>query len=641
MPAHLIAEEGPNRGLILNLEEGEEWIVGRDPDEADFVIEDSTVSRKHAKLTKSDGAVYLKNLSKVNPTLVNDEEHEDRVLLKEGDRVQIGNTVLLYSEEALPELANAPKPPKKKKKKKAGYDDIFGDLEEPKEEEMPLPPAPEEPPAAETPVYEEPPAREEIEAEAPKKPERSAYDTIFEASDEEEELPFNLIAEAPLILKVISGPNAGAEIGIEKGRTYILGKDPNSCDIVFQDLSVSRNHARLAVSPEGVIDIEDLGSKNGTVVNGAPLTEKRIVTPQDLIALGTTVFMVIDREAPQETIYSPMVPSYEAPKIAEEKQAEEEAAAEQEIAEEEKDWKKKPIPMKHLVAAGSFLGIFLIVFLSFFSLFKSKGIEIVQKEPIDEIKEALDKFKEVQFSYNPGSGKLFLVGHVQTGVDFQEMNYRIGQIPFILSTEDNVVIDDLVTKTMNDVISGNAAWRGVSIQTPEAGRFDAVGYLQTAADAAALNEYLTVNFPYLDRLQNKVAIEEVLNTQLQNLLVSSGFGAVTFQLTNGDVVLSGVYSEKMSSEFKDLMKSMNSISGIRSVKNYAVATHPNQAGIDLTQQYRVTGSSLFDGRGYSVVLNGRIFTLGDLVDGMKITSILPNTILLEKDGLKYKIDYTR
>ena len=35
------------------------------------------------------------------------------------------------------------------------------------------------------------------------------------------------------------------------------------------------------------------------------------------------------------------------------------------------------------------LNIFLIMFLSFFSLFKSKGIEVARKEPISEIKEAL------------------------------------------------------------------------------------------------------------------------------------------------------------------------------------------------------------------------------------------------------------
>ncbi len=73
---------------------------------------------------------------------------------------------------------------------------------------------------------------------------------------------------------MISGPNAGAEIGIEKGRTYTLGKDPDSCDIVFQDLSVSRNHARLTLNADGTMEIEDLGSKNGTVMNGIPSQRK-------------------------------------------------------------------------------------------------------------------------------------------------------------------------------------------------------------------------------------------------------------------------------------------------------------------------------------------------------------------------------
>ncbi len=629
MPAHLIAAEGPQRGLILNLESGEEWTIGRDPDTCDLVVEDSTVSRKHARLNKTTEGVYLKNLSRVNPTLINEAEKTEPVLLQEGDRIQVGNTVFVYSEEAIPDLTP---PPKKtaKKKKKSGYDDIFGDIEPPEE-------APPEPPQA-SPLSFDDNAGELRIPPSPPKPEMTAYDTIFEDTGGEEELPFHLISETPLMLKVISGPNAGAEIGIDKGRIYTIGKDPNSCDIVFQDISVSRNHARLEVNDDGVIEIEDLGSKNGTVINGSTITEKKQISPQDLVSLGTTVFMMIDREAPQETLYSPIMSSYEQPPSTESQEPEEFIEEEK---KEEKTWKKDPIPTKYLVAGGSAAAIFLIMFLSFFSLFKSNGIEMVQKEPITEIKEALAKFTDVQFSYNPGSGRLFLVGHVLTPVDYQEMKYRLGQINFIHAIEDNVVIDEGVWKMMNDIISNTPAWRGVSIHSPSAGKFVANGYIPSLEEANQLYEYFTVNFPYLDRLENNVVIEQTLNAQLQALIGAQSLGAVTFQLTNGNVILSGMYNQDLDSEFKKLLKEINAVKGITSVKNFAIPTHPSKAGIDLTQQYQITGTSEYDGRGYSAIMNGKIYTLGDQVDGMKITAIEPSTILLEKDGLKYKIDYTR
>jgi type III secretion system YscD/HrpQ family protein len=613
MPAHLIAEEGPQRGQILNLETGAEWIIGRDPDACDWVVEDETVSRKQARLNKTPEGIYLKNLSKVNPTLVNDEEKEGALLLKEGDRIQIGNTVFLYSEENLPQLETP-------KKKKGGYDDIFGDIEEPEPEVV------KEEIAQEAEPEELPPA--------PPKPEMTAYDTIFEDSGSEDEgLPFNLISETPLMLKVIAGPNAGAEIGLERGRTYTIGKDPNSSDIVFQDLSVSRNHAKLSVDQNGVIEIEDLGSKNGTTVNGVLLTEKQVVTPQDLIALGTTICMIVDRETPQETIYSPVAAKLEPQKVEEVVEAVERV--------EERDWKKEPIPPKYLIMAGSVAAIFLIMFVSFFSLFKSHGVEVVKKEPVSEIKEALEKFSDVQFSYNPGSGKLFLVGHVLTPVDYQEMKYRISQIGFITSVEDNVVIDEGVWRSMNDVISGNEGWRGVNIHSPAAGKFVASGFIPSAADAAKLSDYLTVNFPYLDRLQNEVVIEEMLNAQVAGLIGAQNLGGVTFLLSNGNVILAGRYSELKESEYKHLIKELNGLKGVASVKSFAVAAHPSQAGIDISQNYQVGGFSTYNGEGYSVVMNGKIYTLGDDVDGMKISSIEKSTILLEKDGLKYKIDYTR
>jgi type III secretion system YscD/HrpQ family protein len=632
MPAHFIAEEGPLQGLILNLDEGEEWIIGRDPDEADFVIEDSAVSRKQAQITRTKAGLLIRNLSRTRPTLINGEPIRESHLLIEGDRIVIGDSAFRFSNEAIPESGRLPKRGKKKKKSKGGYEDIFGDLETP---ELPPEPEPVEEIAEEKLPEAEEPA---LVPTAEKEIARTAYDTIFEDAGAEAQMPFNLLSETPLLLKVIGGPNAGAEIGLEKGRTYTIGKDPNSCDIVFQDLSVSRNHARLTVTPEGILEIEDLGSKNGTIINNQPITQKSIVSTQDTVAMGTTIFMIIDREAAQETIYAPKTPVYEAPKAPPEEAAEAEAVEEKAL---ERDWKSTKIPGKHLIFAGSFVLILFIMFLSFFSLFKADHLEVAIKAPHEHIEEALAKFSGVQYSFNPASGKLFLAGHILTAVDYQEMRYNLAQLPMIASIEDNVIIDEYVWKSMSDVITGNAGWRGVTVLSPSAGQFVVHGYVQTLDQAAQLADYLNVNFPYPDRLQNKVVVEDTLNVRIQSMLQSKGFGAVAFQLTAGDLVLLGRYSEKQSQEYQDLMSELNKLDGIQAVKNFAVASLPGQASIDLSQQYKVTGSSIHDKLGYSAVVNGKIFTLGDTLDGMKITAIESNSIFLEKDGLKYKIDYAR
>jgi type III secretion system YscD/HrpQ family protein len=440
---------------------------------------------------------------------------------------------------------------------------------------------------------------------------------------------------------VIAGPNAGAEIGIEKGKSYTIGKDPHSCEIVMQDMSVSRNHARLYINEDGTMEIEDLGSKNGTVVNGVAILERQVFTPQDLIALGTTLFMVADREAPQDTIYAPQIRNYEQAKETLETPSGEEIAAnvEEELEQPKKHWKLEPIPFKHLVIAGSSMVMFLIVFLSFFSLFKPESLGPLPKEPVSHIQDALAKFKDVHYSFNPGTGRLFLVGHVSTPIEYQEMNYKLSQIDFITAVEDTVIIDEGVCRTMNDVITANSNWRGVSISSPEPGKFVAAGYLQTIAEANSLAEYLTVNFPYLDRLDNKVVVEQVLDAQLQGMLNAQSLGAVAYQLNNGEVVLTGRYSDKLKDKYHSFIKEIQATSGVVGVRDYAVATHEDMASVDVSQNYQVGGTALFDGEGYTVVLNGKIYALGEKVDGMKIASIHTDTILLEKDGLKYRINF--
>jgi hypothetical protein len=97
----------------------------------------------------------------------------------------------------------------------------------------------------------------------------------------------------------------------------------------------------------------------------------------------------------------------------------------------------------------------------------------------------------------------------------------------------------------------------------------------------------------------------------------------------------------MTDQMQELIKEIDAIKGVTGVKNFAVASSPNQAAIDISDQFQVTGISQHDGKGYGAVLNGKIYTLGDQVSGMSITEIDPAMILLEKDGIKYKINYTR
>lgn len=71
-----------------------------------------------------------------------------------------------------------------------------------------------------------------------------------------------------------------------------IGRDVTN-EITINDPEVSRHHCRLKRGPSGYT-IEDLGSTNGTFVNGQRLTGERPLSPNDLIGLGETVTIAYD-----------------------------------------------------------------------------------------------------------------------------------------------------------------------------------------------------------------------------------------------------------------------------------------------------------------------------------------------------------
>ncbi len=451
--------------------------------------------------------------------------------------------------------------------------------------------------------------------------------SLLEESEDLASLSMGSPPEARWMIKVITGPNAGAEFYMHKGKTYVLGKDPELCDIIFQDLSVSRQHARLTVDDNDTVYIEDLGSRNGTLVGGKMITDRHPLASQDQVSLGTTSFLIIDRELSRETVFS------EAPPVPEE------ITSDQETVIPVKNWREMVIPKKHLIFAGVIATFLLVLFVSMISLFNSEPIVVNTKDESQQIAEVVHKYPDIQFSYNKGAEKLFLTGHLLTPVEKQELLFQLHGLPFINSIEDTVVIDEYVWENLNALLITNSAWQGITVTSPAPGKFVVRGYVQTLDQAQALSDYLNMNFPYLDRLDNQIVVESNLTTQVQSMLLEKGFNNVAYQLTDGELVLSGRVDGKDTHRFDSLIKDFKGLAGIRMLKNYVVYTSEESSLVDLSNKYKVMGYSKKDGANQFIVINGKILSLGDNLDGMVITAISSTAVLLEKDGLKFKINY--
>jgi predicted component of type VI protein secretion system len=95
---------------------------------------------------------------------------------------------------------------------------------------------------------------------------------------------------------VRTGPNPGTTYDLTK-EVSLLGRDVSN-DIIIGDAEISRQHARLTRTPGGYV-LEDLGSTNGSFVNGERLMAPRVLNPGDLIALGENVSLTFDAVAPE------------------------------------------------------------------------------------------------------------------------------------------------------------------------------------------------------------------------------------------------------------------------------------------------------------------------------------------------------
>lgn len=97
------------------------------------------------------------------------------------------------------------------------------------------------------------------------------------------------VVRAPDVVIEVREPNQPARTVPASGAAIRIGRAPD-CELVLRDSRVSRRHARLAARG-GVLVLTDLGSTNGTRVNGHRVSEV-VLGAGDRILLGETVLTI-------------------------------------------------------------------------------------------------------------------------------------------------------------------------------------------------------------------------------------------------------------------------------------------------------------------------------------------------------------
>lgn len=233
-----VAEVAPQPKLIAfdreHLLKAGENTVGREG--TDVLLEDQTVSRRHAIIVMEDGKVFVEDLGSTNGTSVNGAQaaNGERVEAPSGAELKFGSSRLTLD----------------------------------------LPVVTEETPAEET-------AEETTEVEAAAEPVEGTEEAVEVVPEEEE-----VVEETPVAVAQLIGD--GIEFAVMPGANTIGRRGDNNI-VLSGDPYVSGSHAQIAAE-DGTFILTDVGSTNGTMLNGTKVEPDQpvVLSAGDEIVFGKT-----------------------------------------------------------------------------------------------------------------------------------------------------------------------------------------------------------------------------------------------------------------------------------------------------------------------------------------------------------------
>jgi len=240
--------EGEERGKILDVEA--DLLIGRfAPEPEGRLGGDPKISRRHARVSRgADRRLTIEDLGSANGTFVNDERIDAPRTLEAGDVVRVGRTALQVTEDPAA-VSGQPSP-----SADAGAEAA----------------------AAGAPVGDDLAGARADDALAAARADR----------------PHAASAEAGGVLVVTAGNALGRRFVVSD--ELVIGRAADGDGRLREDLELSRRHARIARDHSGQLTVEDLGSANGTFVNGERVRGRRVLVVGDSVRVGSTTLRVTD-----------------------------------------------------------------------------------------------------------------------------------------------------------------------------------------------------------------------------------------------------------------------------------------------------------------------------------------------------------
>ncbi|MGW1159994.1 FHA domain-containing protein [Streptomyces sp. NPDC002519] len=259
------------KGRTWTLDASGPYALGRDP-QGDIVLEDARVSWRHATIGWNGHSWVLEDRGSTNGTFVGGlRVHQ--LEIGADTTVHLGNATdgpgLTFSAAATAVAAPQTGPrqqPYAAQGAGAGWDQPAPHQQAP-QQQVPHQPAPQQAPAQNRQTPQQPAAR------IPQQQSPGA-DT-----------------GAPPV-HGDRGPTTFHQLAL--GRVMRIGRALEN-DLVVSDLQVSRHHAEFHATPDGRFEIRDLGSHNGTFVNGMPIGKggAALLGPDDIVGVGHSTFRLV------------------------------------------------------------------------------------------------------------------------------------------------------------------------------------------------------------------------------------------------------------------------------------------------------------------------------------------------------------